>query len=57
LRRGYAVLQDAEGHVLTSVTDAAAGAAVTARVADGRFHAEITDTEKLDETLDRESDA
>jgi exodeoxyribonuclease VII large subunit len=57
LRRGYAVLQDADGHVLTSVTDAAAGAEVTVRVADGRFHAEITDTEKLDETRDRESDA
>jgi exodeoxyribonuclease VII large subunit len=52
LQRGYAVLQDADGHVLTSVADAATGAAVTVRVADGRVHAEITDTEKLDEEPD-----
>jgi exodeoxyribonuclease VII large subunit len=39
LRRGYAVLQDADGHVVTSVTQAAAGAAVSVRVADGRIHA------------------
>jgi exodeoxyribonuclease VII large subunit len=39
LRRGYAVLQDADGHVVTSVIQAAAGAAVSVRVADGRIHA------------------
>ena len=39
LRRGYAVLQDADGHAVTSVADVAAGAAVSARVADGRVHA------------------
>lgn len=39
LRRGYAVLQDADGHVVTSVAQAAAGAAVSVRVADGRIHA------------------
>ena len=39
LQRGYAVLQDADGHVLTSVTQATAGAAVSVRVADGRVHA------------------
>jgi exodeoxyribonuclease VII large subunit len=39
LRRGYAVLQDADGHVITSVAEAAAGAAVSVRVADGRIHA------------------
>jgi len=38
LRRGYAVLQDAEGHAVTSVTAARAGDALTARVADGRLH-------------------
>jgi exodeoxyribonuclease VII large subunit len=48
LRRGYAVLQDADGHVLTSVAATAKGAAVTVRVADGRVHAEVTDTEELD---------
>jgi len=52
LRRGYAVLQDADGHVVTSVTDAGKGAAVSIRVADGRVHAEITDTEKLNEEPD-----
>ena len=36
---GYAVLQDADGHVVTSVAQAAAGAAVSVRVADGRIHA------------------
>jgi exodeoxyribonuclease VII large subunit len=55
LQRGYAVLQDAAGHVMTSVADADKGAAVTVRVADGRVHAKVTDTEPL--TDDRESDA
>ncbi len=39
LQRGYSVLQDADGHVITSVAQAAAGAAVSVRVADGRIHA------------------
>jgi exodeoxyribonuclease VII large subunit len=39
LQRGYAVLQDADGHVVTSVAQAAAGAAVSVRIADGRIHA------------------
>ena len=39
LQRGYAVLQDADGHVVTSVAQAAPGAAVSVRVADGRIHA------------------
>lgn len=39
LQRGYAVLQDADGHVVTSVAQAAVGAAVSVRVADGRIHA------------------
>ena len=45
LRRGYAVLQDADGHVLTSVAQAPKGAAVSVRVADGRVHAKVTTTE------------
>ena len=40
LQRGYAVLQGADGHVLTSVADVAKGAAVSVRVADGRVHAD-----------------
>ncbi|CUR56822.1 Exodeoxyribonuclease 7 large subunit [metagenome] len=39
LRRGYAVLQDADGHVVTSVGQVPVGAAVSVRVADGRVHA------------------
>lgn len=39
LQRGYAVLQDADGHVVTSVAQTTAGAAVSVRVADGRIHA------------------
>jgi exodeoxyribonuclease VII large subunit len=49
LRRGYAVLQDADGHVVSSVAGVTAGAAVSVRVADGRVHATATRTELLDE--------
>jgi exodeoxyribonuclease VII large subunit len=48
LQRGYAVLQRADGHVLTSVAGVAAGAAVSVRVADGRVHAAVTETEEID---------
>ncbi|NHA01627.1 hypothetical protein G5V59_22745 [Nocardioides sp. W3-2-3] len=46
LQRGYAVLQDAEGHVVTSVSGVAPGAALTVRVADGRIHTEARATEE-----------
>ncbi|MCW2814095.1 MAG: xseA [Nocardioides sp.] len=52
LERGYAVLQDVDGHVLVSVGDTRPGAAVSVRVADGRIHADVTSTrtqEELDE--------
>jgi exodeoxyribonuclease VII large subunit len=39
------VLQDADGHVLTSVADVEAGAALSVRVADGRLHATATRAE------------
>ncbi|MDN4171334.1 exodeoxyribonuclease VII large subunit [Nocardioides sp. SOB77] len=45
LERGYAVLQDADGHVVTSVTALATGAPVSVRVADGRVHATTTGVE------------
>ncbi|GAB2619206.1 exodeoxyribonuclease VII large subunit [Nocardioides ginkgobilobae] len=45
LRRGYAVLQDADGHVLTSVTGLAPGDPVSVRVAGGRVHATTVRTE------------
>ena len=50
LQRGYSVLQDADGHVLTSVADVAAKQRITVRVADGRIHATTTKTEQLEET-------
>jgi exodeoxyribonuclease VII large subunit len=56
LQRGYAVLQDADGHVLTSVSSAAKGDAVAVRVADGRVHAKVTRTETIDRHTDRELD-
>ncbi|WP_338088805.1 exodeoxyribonuclease VII large subunit [Nocardioides daphniae] len=45
LQRGYAVVQDGDGHVVTSVTALPAGSALTVRLADGRVHATSTDTE------------
>lgn len=44
LRRGYAVVQDAEGHVLASVAGIGAGAELSIRVADGRIQATTTST-------------
>jgi exodeoxyribonuclease VII large subunit len=44
LERGYAVLQDDHGGVLTSVAGLAPGTRVSVRVADGRVHAEVTGT-------------
>ncbi|UFN46168.1 exodeoxyribonuclease VII large subunit [Nocardioides okcheonensis] len=48
LQRGYAVLQDADGHVLTSVAQAAVGDVVSVRVADGRIHATTSGIEPHD---------
>lgn len=45
LRRGYAVLQDADGRVVTSVAGVGEGAAMSVRVADGRIHVTTTETE------------
>ena len=65
LQRGYAVLQDADGHVLTSVDTIAGGLALSVRVADGRVHATTTGVERdpvlpapddLDLDLDKEPD-
>ena len=46
LRRGYAVLQDESGHVLTSVDAVPAGTGITARVLDGRLLATVTETRR-----------
>ncbi|CAM3555564.1 exodeoxyribonuclease VII large subunit [Nocardioides zeicaulis] len=48
LQRGYAVLQDADGRVVTSVDQASVGAAVSVRVADGRIHATTSSIEPHD---------
>ncbi|WP_028660020.1 exodeoxyribonuclease VII large subunit [Nocardioides insulae] len=44
LRRGYAVLQDADGHVVTSIAEVADGQALGVRVLDGRVHTNVTGT-------------
>ncbi|MCW2818113.1 MAG: Exodeoxyribonuclease large subunit [Marmoricola sp.] len=42
LRRGYAVVQDADGHVVTSVDQAVAARGLRIRVVDGRIKARVT---------------
>jgi exodeoxyribonuclease VII large subunit len=51
LRRGYAVLQDGEGHVVTSASALTAGRPVSVRVADGRVHATVESVENLTTTV------
>jgi exodeoxyribonuclease VII large subunit len=46
LRRGYAVVQDAEGHVVTTVDQVRADQALQVRVVDGRVAAVVTGTHK-----------
>lgn len=48
LQRGYAVLQAADGHVLTSVAGVGTGDMVSVRVADGRIHAQAVSTEQME---------
>jgi exodeoxyribonuclease VII large subunit len=52
LQRGYAVLQDADGHVITSVAGVAAKQRISVRVADGRVRATTTSTERIDGETD-----
>ncbi|HXH77616.1 exodeoxyribonuclease VII large subunit [Nocardioides sp.] len=47
LQRGYAVVQDADGHVVTSVDEVLAKQRLSIRVADGRIAATTTGTEKV----------
>jgi exodeoxyribonuclease VII large subunit len=44
LRRGYAVVQDADGHVLSSVAQAVPGQSLQVRVVDGRVAVKVTGT-------------
>ena len=47
------MLQDADGHVVTSVAGLGRqGTAISVRVADGRVHATTTRTELLEEKAD-----
>ncbi len=55
LQRGYAVVQDEAGHVLTSVTTVGDGMPFTVRLADGRVRATATSTDP-DPTSDPTSD-
>lgn len=48
LERGYAVLEDADGHVVASVDAVAVDSAVSVRVADGRVHAVTTGTTRIE---------
>lgn len=59
LRRGYAVLQDADGHVVTSLGAVSEGEEVTARLSDGRVRATVTGTETdpATERLEENQDA
>ena len=50
LRRGYAVLQDDGGHVVSSVTDVTVGQDVSVRVLDGRVLATTTATTPEEQT-------
>ena len=49
LQRGYAVVQDADGHVVTSVTQARPDQQLQVRVADGRVGVVVTDTMSTEE--------
>jgi exodeoxyribonuclease VII large subunit len=48
IRRGYAVVQDADGHVVSSTTDLPAGRLLHIRVADGRIDAAVTGVHAAD---------
>jgi exodeoxyribonuclease VII large subunit len=47
LRRGYAVLSDADGTLFSSVDDVTPGQSVRIRVADGRIAAQVQDVESI----------
>ena len=56
LRRGYAVLSDAEGHALSSVATLEPGQDLHIRVADGRIGATTTSVDRIDLMLDPEAE-
>jgi exodeoxyribonuclease VII large subunit len=50
LARGYAILADADGHTVDTVAATEAGAAVTARLADGRLDLTVTAVEPQEQS-------
>ncbi|MBQ9057932.1 MAG: exodeoxyribonuclease VII large subunit [Atopobiaceae bacterium] len=46
LGRGYSIVRDTEGHVVSSLSDAAVGQEVEVMISDGVLHAEITGVEE-----------
>ncbi|MBA2465339.1 MAG: hypothetical protein H0V42_10245, partial [Nocardioidaceae bacterium] len=42
LKRGYSVVQDADGHVVSSAAETSVGSALDIRTADGRIAARVT---------------
>ncbi len=57
LKRGYAVVQDDDGHVLTSIGQARPEQALTVRVYDGRVGVVVRDTTPADSEADSEEGA
>jgi exodeoxyribonuclease VII large subunit len=55
LKRGYAVVQDADGHVVTSVAGTAVDQPLSVRVYDGRLGVVVAETEPI--PTDEENDA
>ncbi|HXR42764.1 MAG TPA: exodeoxyribonuclease VII large subunit, partial [Acidothermaceae bacterium] len=43
LERGYAIVQDADGHVLRSAGETSVGAALAIRLATGRLNAQVAE--------------
>ena len=54
LRRGYAVVQDADGHVVTSVGQTAPDEPLQVRVADGRIGVVVSGTTSMDDPEEQE---
>mgnify|MGYP003043075887 CR=1 FL=1 len=50
LQRGYAIVTDASGHVITDASSVGAGMEVRARLAAGRIHARVEKTFSADDT-------
>lgn len=56
LRRGYAVVQRANGHVLASVEGLSGGEDISVRLADGRVHATTTSVQPTPPLIDMDND-